>query len=102
MKNPTFAIAVTFEIKPPFIEAFRIRVLQQAHDSVTKEAGCLQFDVLVDESSQATFFLYETYVDAEAFVAHKETSHFKDFDSTVADWIASKQVRRLLLLEPNE
>ncbi len=98
MNQPTFAVAVTFEIKPEFVDLFGARVQQQAEDSVAKEPGCCQFDVLTDETNPATFFLYETYVNAEAFKAHKETQHFADFNSTVSDWIASKQVRRLSML----
>lgn len=98
MKQPTFAVAVTFEIKSEFIDQFRTRILQQAHDSVTLEPGCCQFEVLTDESDASIFFLYETYVDAEAFQAHRQTPHFADYDRTVASWVASKQVRRLAVL----
>jgi (4S)-4-hydroxy-5-phosphonooxypentane-2,3-dione isomerase len=101
MPQPTFAIAVTFEIKSEYAEAFRDRVLQQARDSVAKEPGCCQFDVLQDESSPTTFFLYETYLDAQSFEAHRQTSHFADFGSTVGPWVASKQLRRLNLLQEN-
>lgn len=97
-KQPTFAVAVTFEIKPEYIDSFRSRILKQAQDSVDKEPGCCQFDVLTDESNSATFFLYETYVDAEAFEAHKQTSHFADYDRTVANWIESKHIRRLAVV----
>ncbi len=101
MVLPSFAIAVTFEIKPEHADDFRARVLQQARDSVAKEPGCRQFDVLQDESSPTTFFLYETYVDAQAFEAHRQTTHFADFGSTVGPWVALKQLRRLNMLEEN-
>lgn len=101
MKQPTFAIAVVFEIKSEFIGSFRTRIVQQATDSITKEAGCLQFDVLTDESDPSLFFLYETYVDANAFEIHKATPHFADYDAAVADWVISKQVRRLTMLTAN-
>lgn len=100
MKTPTFAIAVTFHIKPDCVDLFRARILQQAHDSITREPGCCQFDVLVDEADATVFFLYETYIDADAFVAHKATEHFSDYDRTVAAWVVSKHVRRLTLLQP--
>jgi (4S)-4-hydroxy-5-phosphonooxypentane-2,3-dione isomerase len=98
MKPPSFAIAVTFHIKPECVQQFRARILQQASDSLERESGCCQFDVLVDETDATIFCLYETYVDAEAFVAHKATDHFADYDRMVADWVVSKQVRRLTLL----
>ncbi len=99
MPNPTFAIAVTFKIKAEFVNEFRTRIVQQARDSIQLEPGCCQFDVLTDEADPATFFLYETYVDAEAFETHKQTQHFADYDRTVAGWVQSKQVQRLTMLE---
>lgn len=99
MTKPTFAIAVTFRIRPDSIDAFRTRVLQQARDSVTLEPGCHQFDVLVDESDPAVVFLYETYTNADAFSDHRQTKHFLDFDATVTPWVESKSLLRLSLLE---
>ncbi len=100
MFKPTFAIAVNFVIKPDHVELFRKRVLQQAADSLSKEPGCYQFDVLVDVANPSHFFLYETYADAAAFQVHCETPHFSDFGKTVADWVESKTVNRLNILEP--
>lgn len=99
MPQPSFAVAVTFEIKPDCVESFHQRVAQQARDSVEKEPDCIQFDVLVDEGDPCIVHLYETYTDAAAFAAHRTTLHFLDFDSTVRDWVASKQVRRLNMLQ---
>jgi (4S)-4-hydroxy-5-phosphonooxypentane-2,3-dione isomerase len=95
MHQPTFAIVVTFQIKPECVELFLARVKQQASDSLRLEEGCKQFDVLIDESNPAIIVLYETYTDAKAFDAHRATTHFADFSTAVAPWFASKEVRRL-------
>ena len=92
---PSFAIAVTFHIKPEFAESFLTRVRQQASDSLRLEEGCHQFDVWVDESDPNVVFLYETYTDAAAFDVHRSTPHFADFGQTIADWVISKELRRL-------
>jgi (4S)-4-hydroxy-5-phosphonooxypentane-2,3-dione isomerase len=99
MKHPTFAIVVTFQIKPDCLAKFLTRTQQQASDSVRLEEGCIQFDVLVDETDPAIVVLYETYVDAEAFDVHLATDHFAKFNETVTPWVLSKEVRRLKLLE---
>ena len=98
MAEPRFAIFVTFKIKPEHLQSFRKRMLQQADDSLRLEPGCRQFDVLTEESDPSTFVLYETYDDADAFEAHKATEHFADYDRAVADWVISKEVRRLTLV----
>jgi quinol monooxygenase YgiN len=99
MNHPTFAIVVTFQIKSQYVEPFVARVQQQASDSLRLEEGCHQFDVLIDETNPAIVVLYETYTDAKAFDVHRATSHFADFNEVVTPWIASKEVRRLKLLE---
>jgi quinol monooxygenase YgiN len=99
MSQASFAVAVTFEIKPDCIELFRARVCRQAADSVEKEPDCFQFDVLVDETSPNVIHLYETYRDADAFALHRTTPHFLDFDATVKDWVVSKELRRLNLVQ---
>ena len=90
-----FIVAVEFKIKPQHADAFRDRVLQQAADSLKNESTCRQFDVCVDPDSPSTFFLYEVYDDAAAFDAHREASYFKDFASTVGDWVAEKSLKTL-------
>jgi autoinducer 2-degrading protein len=99
MNHPAFAIVVTFQIKPEYIEPFITRVQQQASDSLRQEEGCHQFDVLIDETNPAIVVLYETYTDAKAFDVHRATSHFADFNEVVTPWIASKEVRRLKICE---
>ncbi len=95
MTQPQFAIAVQFHIAPEHVEAFKRRVIQQATDSLTKEVGCLQFDVLIDQADPNTIFLYETYLDATAFETHRGTEHFADFTTTITPWVISKSVTRL-------
>jgi quinol monooxygenase YgiN len=102
MTHPTFAIVVVFKIKPESLDDFLRRVRQQAKDSLRLEEGCKQFDVLVDEADSNTIVLYETYVDAQAFADHRQTSHFADFNTTVTPWVESKEVRRLTLLEESK
>ncbi|TWU45153.1 Autoinducer 2-degrading protein LsrG [Novipirellula aureliae] len=99
MPQPTFAVSVTLRIRSEHIDSFRKRVLQQARDSVDREPGCHQFDVLIDESEPTVFVLYETYTDASAFDDHRSTPHFKDFDAQASDWIEAKNVHCLTLLE---
>lgn len=76
-----FIVTVDFEIAEDKVEQFRPIMGRQAENSLTKEPGCLQFDVAVDPKDPCKIFLYEVYVDEAAFQAHLETDHFKDFDA---------------------
>ena len=98
MTRPTFAIVVTFDIDPSHRADFEARVLQQRNDSLRNEEACHQFEVLVDTETPNRFVLYETYDDPAAFEAHRQTSYFDDFFSTVSPWIQGREIIRLNLL----
>jgi quinol monooxygenase YgiN len=89
-----FVVTVDFIIKPNCEAVFIEAMNKQAHNSVHKEEGCLQFDVCGDLEDPRKIFLYEVYRDAEAFDVHLKTQHFLDFDATVRDWTASKTARQ--------
>lgn len=42
------------------------------------EPGCLRYDAYEDPENADTFFVFEEYVDAEAFAAHRASPHFQE------------------------
>ena len=86
-------VTVIFEVDPARIEEFRTAMLQQARNSLEREAGCRQFDVCADPERAERIFLYEIYDDAAAFELHMASAHFHDFDQTVRPWVRSKDVQ---------
>ena len=93
-------ITVEFVIEPGRTEAFREAMLRQARNSLDREPGCLQFDVCFDPNDAKRVFLYEIYVDRDAFDEHLRSAHFLEFDATVKDWLTSKSVRAWTRFEP--
>ena len=89
-----FVVTVTFVIKQENLEEFMPAMTRQAHNSLTREQGCLQFDVCQDQDKLERIFLYEVYTDRAAFDAHLETAHFLDFDKTVGPWTESKEAEQ--------
>jgi quinol monooxygenase YgiN len=87
-----FVVTVTFEAAPQHAEAFLARVRRQAADSLTRETGCLRFDVCTDPEQPGRVFLYELYASRAAFGAHLASAHFRAFDREVAPWIEAKKV----------
>ena len=87
-----YVITVEFRVKPGDEARFQERVRVQAEVSLALEVDCLQFDVCLDPEDPGHVFLYEIYRDEAAFRTHLDSAHFQDFDSDVADWVASKQV----------
>ena len=90
-----FVITVKFVIHIKYIEKFKIRVLQQARDSLELEKGCLEFDVCHDPNEQNIVFLYETYTDKNAFDFHLQSDHYLAFNEEVTPWVKEKIVTQL-------
>jgi autoinducer 2-degrading protein len=65
-------LRVLAEMRADFLQVMS----ENARDSVSKEPGCLRFDVVEDRSSSNHFLLYELYLDDAAFAAHREAPHF--------------------------
>lgn len=86
-----FVVTVIFSLKPGNRAAFLPRMTENARLSVEREAGCRQFDVCTDGGDEV--FLYEVYDSKDAFDAHLQSAHFKDFDAAVSDMIADKAIR---------
>lgn len=87
-----YVVTVTFRINPDHTDRFLEAMRENARLSLEREPGCHRFDVALGENGPETVFLYELYTDRAAFDAHLEADHFKSFDATVADWVASKDV----------
>ena len=92
-----FVVTVIFEVEAESSGAFRTAVLEQAHNSLTKEESCSRFDVCFDPERADRVFLYEIYDDRAAFDRHLASAHFADFDRRVAPWVVSKTVETWVL-----
>ncbi|MFM2051138.1 MAG: hypothetical protein RL682_1629 [Pseudomonadota bacterium] len=89
----TCAVVVEFEVSADLRRKFLNAVINNAHESLSAEVGCLLFDVCVDPAVATMVHLYEVYIDRAAFDSHLHTSHFLKFDELTRGWVANKKVR---------
>ena len=90
-----FVITVKFEIYEKDTEKFKVRILQQARDSLELEKDCHEFDVCHDPNNKNIVFLYETYTDKGAFDVHLNSKHYQAFNEEVTPWVKEKIVTQL-------
>jgi quinol monooxygenase YgiN len=83
-----YAVVVKIKMKSEHRQAFIEAMLDDGRGSVENEAGCLQFNIVQDESDPDRLLLYEVYRDAQTFEQHKQTPHFTKWIATVQDWLA--------------
>ena len=90
-----FVITVKFVIHEKDIAKFKIRILQQARDSLELEKDCHEFDVCHDPNNKDVIFLYETYTNKKAFDVHLNSKHYLSFNEEVTPWVKEKIVTQL-------
>ncbi|MFL9921531.1 putative quinol monooxygenase [Paraburkholderia fungorum] len=95
-----FIITVTFTVHDAHQDDFRRAILANAATSLKEEDGCIVFDVC-EAQDRPVFFLYEKYVDEDAFRLHLAAPHFLAFDRESLPWVREKTVDRFLLLPQN-
>ncbi len=83
-----YVIIAPIQIKDGHRDEFIEAMLDDAKGSVRDEPGCLRFDVIQDGSDENRIWLYEVYVDEDAFKEHLKTPHFIKWRDTVKDWFA--------------
>jgi autoinducer 2-degrading protein len=88
-----FVLIASLTVRPEAIDEFRSVIAANAAASVRYERGCSRFDVVELDGGEHRFVLYESYDDAAAFDAHKQTEHFRAW-RRVADRALSEQVNR--------
>ena len=82
-----YVVCVHVHVKPENRDDFINASLENATNTV-QEPGNLRFDVIQQDDDPDRFMLYEVYLDADAFDAHKQTDHYATWRDAVADWMA--------------
>jgi len=80
-------VLVHVHVKADCVEAFKAASLENARLSI-QEHGIGRFDVLQQQDDVTRFVLIETYRNANAPAAHKETAHYIAWRDAVAPMMA--------------
>ena len=83
-------VLVHVNVKPEFVEAFKLATIQNASNSVL-EPGIARFDVIQQMEDPTKFILVEVYRTSQAPAAHKETAHYLRWRDTVAEMMAESR-----------
>ena len=86
----SLVLQVNIRIKPENVDAFMPKVIENAK-AARGEAGCRQFEVLVDPQDKTKMMLFEVYDDQKAFEAHQAGTAFKKYLETAVPLLASRE-----------
>lgn len=82
-------LVVHLRTRPETTGAF-MKMLAENAIASRQEAGCRQFEVLVDPEDETKITLFEIYQDAAAFEAHQQTAHFKRYLAEAVPLLADR------------
>ena len=88
-------LIVELDVKPECRERFDTAIAINANASVTKEPGCLQFDVLKSQDDPNRVVLFEVYRDAAAFQEHMGQDHTKTFLGLAKELVTRQAAAKL-------
>jgi autoinducer 2-degrading protein len=72
-----YTLFVTLDVRSDKLDEFVEAITTNAAESLRDEPGCLAFDVHQDIESPTRFYLYEIYVDEDAFrFTHRGAAHY--------------------------
>jgi quinol monooxygenase YgiN len=91
---PKLALIAEFGVRPERRGDFISLMKAHAKLSLETEPGCEQFDVMAQESSETSVFLYELCRDRQALEAHMNSPHLASARDSYEDMIISKRVTR--------
>ncbi len=86
----SLVLQVNIRIKPENVDAFMQKVIENAR-AARSEAGCRQFEVLVDPEDKTSIMLFEVYDDQKAFEAHQAGEAFKKYLANAVPLLASRE-----------
>jgi quinol monooxygenase YgiN len=86
----SLVLQVNIRIKPENVDAFMKKAIENAK-AARSEAGCRQFEVLVDPDDKTKLMLFEIYDDQKAFEAHQAGAAFKKYVADAVPLLASRE-----------
>jgi quinol monooxygenase YgiN len=86
------AVLAYLTTKPGKEAEFKVKMTAQAKRCLADEAGWVQLDVVQDPRAPTRFVMLGVYRDDEAFKAHQEREHCKDFRPNLGDLVADRKV----------
>ena len=90
-KKPLVKMAKV-SIDPAQLEQYKKILTEEVQTAVNIEPGVLSISVVADQKDPAKITLLEVYADQQAYLAHRETAHFKKYKSETRDMVKSLEL----------
>ncbi len=96
-KKPITRIA-SITIDSVRLEAYRSLLKEQMEMAIRLEPGVISYTVYANKINPAKLTIIEVYASNEAYLAHRETTHFKKYKTAVADMVKTLELSEVDLV----
>ena len=73
-------------------EVYIALLREQMETAVSVEPGVISYQVYADKTNPAKLTIVEVYADNNAYLAHRETPHFRKYKAAVTDMVTSLEL----------
>src|SRR5262245_29235428 len=95
-----YVVLVQVAVRQEMLVEFERLLLHNASESVSRDPGCLRFDVSQHVDDPTRWVLYELYEGPDAHAAHRQSPHFLAYDAFARDAVLEKTVSRCIVKHP--
>ena len=93
-----YVVTVRYRARPTAADTIR-EVFAVMREASLREPGCLAYEIHEAAEDPNVFFIYERYVDADAWRFHQSTEHFeREVRGRAIPLLEARQVERWTLL----
>ncbi len=92
-RQATVVRIAELQIDPSQLDAYLAIVKKEMEASIAVEPGVLAIYAVADKSDPTKLTFFEMYVDEAAYLAHRETPHFKEYVEGTKSMITSRTLR---------
>lgn len=79
-------------VDPAQLNKYNTALKKQMTTAVKLEPGVLTYYAVADKNDPSSITILEIYADTAAYKSHVETSHFKEYKSTVQNMVKSLEL----------
>jgi quinol monooxygenase YgiN len=87
-------VSVMVTVKPDLLEEFERAILHNARESMTRDRGCVRFDVSQAYDEPTRWLFHEVWRTPDDHAAHRQSAHFLEYQLVEQRAVVDKQVTK--------
>jgi quinol monooxygenase YgiN len=91
-QDKTITRVARITVDPLQLQAYHQLLKLQMETAVREEPGVISYNVYEDKADPSQLTIIEVYADDNAYIAHREAPHFKQYKAATKDMVTSLEL----------